>query len=134
MGFLDSLENGLKNLESAADRDPAALARQQAAREAERTAALAAAPHAEQLRTSRFTADLLNHASVLGRSRRLLVRVAWVGSTLRLQARDHSLELRPTASGVYAHFLNGSAERESFPVDLGSNPEDLARRWLDHLT
>ena len=133
MGFLDNLENNLKSLESGAERDPAAAARKQATREAERAAALAAAPHAAQLRNSRFTAELLNHAAVLGRSRRINVRPLWVGTTLRLQARDHSLELRPTPEGVMAHFLNGSIEQESFPVDLSSNPEHLARHWLDSI-
>lgn len=133
VGFLDSLEGNLKNMESAAERDPAEAARQQAAREAGRAAALATAPHAEQLRTSKFTAELLNHAAVLGRSRRLNVRVVWLGSTLRLQARDHTLELRPAPDGVRAHFLNGAAEQHSLPVDFSSKPEDLARHWLDSI-
>jgi hypothetical protein len=134
MGFLDNLENDLKNAEAAADRDPGQLARQQAAREAQRVAAVAAAPHAQQLRTSKFTADLLNHAAVLGRGRRLLVRVAWFGSTLRLLAQDRVLELQPTPDGVSARFLRGGAEAESFPVDFSSSAEALARRWLASIT
>lgn len=134
MGFLDNLENDLKNAEAAAERDPAQIERHQAAREAERAAALAAAPHAQQLRTSKFTADLLNHAAVLGRSRRLHVRVAWSGSTLRLQAGDHILELQPTPAGVSARFLRAGAETESFPVDFSSSAEALARRWLNSIT
>jgi hypothetical protein len=130
MGFSDNLENDLKNLERAAERDPAAIARQQAAREAERTAALAVAPHAEQLRKSQFTADLLNHASVVGRGLRLKINILWTGPKLRLQARDHYLELRPTATGVQAHLLHRDSEIESFPVDFSSNAEDLARQWL----
>jgi hypothetical protein len=131
MGFLDSLEGDLKNLESAAERDPAEAARRQAARDAERAAARASASHAEQLRTSKFTADLLNQVVLLGRSRRLMVRVTWIGSSLRLEAREHRLELRPTANNVEAHFLSGSAETERLAVDFSSNPEDLAKRWLD---
>ncbi len=131
MGFLDNLENDLKAMERSAERDPATAARQQAAREAERAAALAAAPHAAQLRDSKFTAELLNHAVMLGRARRLAVRMLWVGSTLRLQAREHSLELRPTAEGVRAHFLKGGAEKESVPVDFSRSPEELARQWFD---
>ena len=134
MGFLDNLENDLKNAEAAAERDPAEAARQQAAKQAERAAALATAPHAEQLRSSPFTAELLNHAALLGRSRRINVRVMWMGSTLRLQGRDHSLELRPSPQGVHAHFLRGAAGGASFPVDFSSRAEDLARRWLDSIS
>ncbi|HYM10007.1 MAG TPA: hypothetical protein VEU62_04710 [Bryobacterales bacterium] len=134
MGFLDNLENDLKNAEAAAERDPGEIARQQAAREAQRAAALAAAPHAQQLRTSKFTADLLNHAAVLGRGRRLHVRVAWVGPALRLQAQDHVLELQPTPEGIVARFLRAGAEAESFPVELSSSAEALAHRWLDSIT
>lgn len=133
MGFLDSLEGDLKNLESAAERDPAEVARRQAARDAERAAARASASHAEQLRTSKFTGDLLNQAVLLGRARRLNVRVSWIGSALRLEARDHRLELRPTPNSVEAHFFNGPAETECHVVDFSSNPEDLARRWLDSI-
>ena len=134
MGFLDNLENDLKSAEAAADRDPAEAARQQAARDSQRAAALAAAPHAEQLRKSPFTADLLNQASLIGRSRRLNVRVLWLGSTLRLQAGVDLLELRPAPDGVYAYFLRGAAELDSFEVDFSSRAEDLARRWLDSIS
>jgi len=130
MGFLDNLENDLKNAESAAERDPATAARERAVREANRAAALAAAPHAQQLRTSKFTAELMNQAAVLGRSRRLNVRPVWLGSTLRLQAGPHRLELRPAPDGVWAHGLDGPAVL----VDFSSSAEDLARRWLDSIT
>lgn len=134
MGFLDSLEGDLKNLESAAERDPAEAARRRAARDAERAAARASASHAEQLRTSKFTAELLNQAVLLGRSRRLMIRVTWMGSSLRLEAREHRLELRPTANNVEAHFLRGSTETECHAVDFSLNPEDLAKRWLDSVS
>ncbi|HZS49216.1 MAG TPA: hypothetical protein VFA54_00030 [Bryobacterales bacterium] len=134
MGFLDNLENDLKNLESAAEHDSAERARQQKAREAEQASARAASPHAHELRNSAFTAELLNRASTIGRSRRLNVRVMWIGSTLRLQAGSRLLELRPTPSGVRAHFLHGNTELESAAVDFSSNPEILARRWLDSIT
>ena len=49
MSFLDNLENNLKALESREEKDPAALARQAAAREAARSEALQIAPHAEAL-------------------------------------------------------------------------------------
>jgi hypothetical protein len=130
MGFAENLENDLKNLESASERDPAALARQQAGREAERAAALAAQPYARQLRSSPFTAELLNQASLQGRAQRLAVRIVWLGPVLRLQAKDHSFELRPTGQGVEGRFLRGAEELETFAVDLGGSAEALARRWL----
>ena len=130
MGFSDNLENDLKNLESAAERDPAAVVRQHAAREAARAAALAVQPHAEQLRNSRFTAELLNHAAVIGRTKRVKVNILWVGSHLRLQAGEHSFELRPTAEGVQGRFFHQGRELETFPLDFSSSAEALARRWI----
>ena len=130
MGFAENLENDLKNLESAEERDPAALERRQAAREQERVAGLAAQPHAQRLRSSPFTAELLNQVSLLGRSQRTPVRITWLGQVLKLQALDHALELRPTPAGVEGRFLRGSTELESFPVDFSGGAEGLARRWL----
>jgi hypothetical protein len=130
MGFGENLENDLKNLESAEERDPASAARKHAGREADRAAALAIQPHAQQLRQSRFTAELLNQVSVLGRAQRTPVRITWVGQALKLETRNHVLELRPTPAGVEGRFLKGTAEVERFPADLAGSAEDLARRWL----
>ena len=44
MSFLDNLENNLKALENAAERDPAEIARRQQAAEQAKAAALAIAP------------------------------------------------------------------------------------------
>jgi len=134
VGFAENLENDLKNLESAQERDPAARLRQAEARQAERAAALAAQPHAQQLRNSPFTADLLNQVSLAGRSRRVPVRITWLGQTLKLQARDHLFELRPTPAGVEGRFLRGPAEVEKFTVDFSGSPEALAQRWLTVVT
>ena len=130
MAFSDNLENDLKSLEKAEEWDPAALARQQAAREAARAEALAIQPHAQELRNSKFTTELLNQATLQGRALRLLVRITWLGQNLRLQARDHVLELVPTPRGVTARFLRGEAEIETYPVDFSASAEDLARRWI----
>ena len=59
MSFLDNLENDLKALENREERDPEKIKREQAQREADRAAALLRAPHAEALKTSPFTSDLL---------------------------------------------------------------------------
>jgi len=63
MSFLDNLENNLKNLESYDEKESAM---DHERREAESREARAAAPHAEQLKESVFTKELLNHATRLG--------------------------------------------------------------------
>ena len=60
------------------------------------------APFAEQLKKSAFTVEILRHAARVGHSLRTKVHVAWLGNTLRLEARDRRLELRPTANGIVA--------------------------------
>jgi hypothetical protein len=131
MGFLDNLENDLKALESRSERDPAALAREAAAREAARSAALEIAPHAEALRNGPFKDGLLTACRIIGHGKRVLVRPAWVGSTLRLEAGVRKLELRPTPDGVLAVYFEGGAEKESTPIDLACDPVKVAEKWLD---
>ena len=131
MGFLDNLENNLKALESRTERDPEALAREAAAREAARSAALQIAPHAEALRNGSFKDGLLTACRSIGHGRRILVRPAWVGSTLRLEAGARKLELRPTPDGVLAVFFEGGIEKESTPIDLSCDPAKVAEKWLE---
>jgi hypothetical protein len=131
MSFLDNLENNLKALESREQKDPAALAREAAAREANRSLALAIAPYSEALRNGPFKDGLLTACRELGHRRRMLVRPVWVESTLRLEAGTKRLELRPTPNGVLAvTFINGK-EHESTPIDLSSDPVKLAEKWLE---
>lgn len=127
MSFLDNLESSLKNLES---RDEKESQRDHERREAENRAARAAAPYAEQLRESLFTKELLNHAARLGFAKRVKVHIAWLGTTLRLEARDTKLELRPMPEGVSAVFVENGSEVRTEPVDLKGDPERLAREWL----
>src|ERR1700735_4835039 len=131
MSFLDNLENNLKALESRTERDPAALAREAAAREAARTAALEIAPYADALRNGPFKDGLLTACRDIGHRRRILVRPVWIDSTLRLEAGAKKLELRPSPSGVFAVFFDGGEEQENTPIDLSSDPVKLAERWLD---
>jgi hypothetical protein len=130
MSFLDNLENNLKALESREERDPATLAREAAAREAARSAALEIAPHAEALRNGPFKDGLLSTCREIGHRRRILVRPVWIDLTLRLEAGAKRLELRPTPSGVLAVFLEGEKERESTLIDLSSDPVKLAEKWI----
>jgi hypothetical protein len=130
MSFLDNLESNLKALESREERDPEALAREAAAREAARSVALEIAPHAEAMRNGPFLNGLLTACREIGHSKRILVRAVWVNSTFRLEAGVKKLELRPTPSGVVAVFLVEGREQESAPVDLSSDPVKLAEKWL----
>jgi hypothetical protein len=130
MGFLDNLENNLKALESREEKDPAALARQAAERDAARSVALQIAPHADALRNGPFKDGLLTACRDIGHRRRILVRPVWVESTLRLEAGTKKMELRPTPDGVLAVFFDGGREQESTMVDLSSDPVQLAERLL----
>jgi hypothetical protein len=129
MSFLDNLENNLKSLESSEQgKDDAERAHRR--REEERAEAQAVAPYAEQLKHSPYTAELLKQAARVGFSLRTKVHIAWLGSTLRLEARDKRLELRPTAKGIVAGYIENGKETRTEPCDLQGNPEDMVRRWL----
>lgn len=129
MSFLDNLESSLKSLESAEER--AADKPTQEQRDKERAATLTLAPWAEQLKTAAFTQALMEAATRAGHNVRVKVRIIWLESTLRLEARERRLELRPTPDGIMAVFINNGTDAHSEPVDiLNSNPEDLVQRWL----
>ena len=129
MSFLDSLENNLKSLESQQE-GRTDVERQQLERERNRAKAQATAPYAEELKKGPDTAELLKQAARLGHSMRLKVHIAWLGSTLRLEARGRRLELRPAPDGVAAVWLEENRETRTDRVDLGGNPETLLREWL----
>ena len=129
MSFLDNLENTLMNLESSEEgKDDAERAYR--ARENERSQAQAMAPFAEQLKQSPYTAELLKQAARVGFSLRTKVHIAWLGSTLRLEARDKRLELRPTPQGIIAGYIENGREMRTEPCDLTGSPEELVRQWL----
>jgi hypothetical protein len=126
MSFLDNLENNLKTLEGRDERDPNERRR----RDAEQEQARAAAPFAEKLRTAPWTQELLALATQAGYRQRLKVHIAWLGTTLRLEARDKKLDLRPTPEGVSAVFIEGGAEVRTESVDLEGKPAELVESWL----
>lgn len=128
MSFLDNLENNLKVLESADE--GAGLEQQNRQREAQRRQALAAAPYAEELKSGTYTAELLKQATRASYRLRTKVHMAWIGTTLRLEARDRRLELRPKADGVTAVFIENNSDVRSMPIDLSGNPETLVQEWL----
>lgn len=129
MSFLDNLENNLKSLETA-EQSRDERERRGKSRDAERAQALAAAPWAEELKKGAFASELLKQATRIGFSLRTKVHIAWIGTSLRLEARERFLELRPTPTGIVAAYLEGGVEQRVEPVDLKSDPADLVRGWL----
>jgi len=128
MGFLDNLENTLKSAEREAERqDEMSSGR---AREKELEARRAAAPHAEALKKGQWTQDLLTQAVTIGHGQRTRVGMAWIGDTLRLDAKEKRMDLQPTAKGVEAVFYVDGAETHRELVKLTSDPAKLAKKWL----
>jgi hypothetical protein len=127
MSFLDNLENSLKNLESREERDPNVAQR----RSEERARSLAIAPWAAQLKNSEFTRVLLEKAAQTGHRLRTKIYVAWLDTTLRLEAKGRKLDLEPTTEGIQANFLEPNGEVSHKSVDLNGDPEELLRTWLD---
>lgn len=131
MSFLDNLENNLKALENREERDPEKVKRDQERREADRTAALLRAPHADALKNSPFTSELLTQCRTIGRGQRVLVQFTWLGENLRLDAKTKRMELAPTAEGITAIFSSNGEETGRATVDPQvDDPAALAKRWL----
>ena len=126
MSFLDNLENSLKSLESREERDP----NEGRKRDDQRARTLAAAPWADQLKTSSYTKDLLDKAVVAGHKIRAKVYLAWVDTVLRLETKGRSLELRPTPEGIVAEYVDPAGQTVTRPVDLSGTPDDLLEKWL----
>ena len=128
MSFLDNLENSLKSLEAQDERDPNAAEREENARKQ----AVAAAPWADQLRSSDYTRTLFDKAALAGHKMRTKIYMAWLGTTLRLEAKGQWCELRPTPGGVIAVYMQ-DGNTVSLPVDLGTDPDEILARWLQSL-
>lgn len=128
MSFLDNLENTLKSLENAPSGENAA--REQTRRDADAAAQRAVAPWAERLRKSPFTASLLSAATREGFKQRVKVHITWIGTTLRLDARERRLELRPMPDGVETVYLENGEIRTRSGIDLTGDPAELVHAWL----
>jgi hypothetical protein len=126
MSFLDNLEDNLKAFESR-DQDGLDESRR---RERDREDTVAAAPWAERLKREPFAGTLMQQATLEWRPRRIKVHLMWIGTTLRLEARGHRLELRPGPKGIAAVFLRGADQIGQEPVDLAGNPKELTARWM----
>ena len=131
MSFLDNLENNLNALERLEEKDPEKVRRDREQREADRNAALLRAPHAEALKNSAFTSELLTHCRTIGHAQRVLVRFTWIGENLRLDAKERRMELTPAPEGIVAVLSVDGVEKTQIPVNPASDdPAALANRWL----
>jgi hypothetical protein len=131
MSFLDNLENNLKALESQEEKDPEKVKRDQERREAERNAALLRAPHLEALKNSLFTSNLLTECRTIGHGQRVLVQFAWIGETLRLNAKNKRMELSPSPEGIIAVLSVDGRETGRTTIDpQKDDAAALARRFL----
>jgi hypothetical protein len=131
MSFLDNLENNLKALESQEEKDPEKVKRDQERREAERNAALSRAPHLDALKNSEFTSNLLTECRTIGHGQRVLVQFAWIGETLRLNAKNKRMELSPSPEGIIAVLSVDGLETGRTTVDpQKDDAAALARRFL----
>lgn len=126
MGFLDNLESSLKSLEDSDERDP----REHLRRQEERTRAVAVGPWAEQLKNGPYTQKLFEQAALAGHRIRTKIYMAWFDDTLRLEAKQRRLELRPTAEGIVAALIETDGATKTRSVDLASDPAELLAEWL----
>lgn len=129
MSFLDSLENSLKALEGT---EQAGLDDHKR-KESERQRTAAAAPWAEKLKHSPYTEALMQQATRAGYQLRTKVNFVWLGTTLRLEARNYRLELRPTAEGIAAVYLKGAEELKRELIDLAGAPDAILKDWIPML-
>jgi hypothetical protein len=129
MSFLDSLENNLKALESL---EPGGLDESKR-RAADRENAIAAAPWAERLKDGPYAPALIQQSIRAGHTRRMKIHLAWIGTTLRLEARGLHLELRPAPAGVDVVYLDGGNETGRTLIDLTGGPEKILAAWMEML-
>ena len=126
MSFLDNLESNLKALEAT----EAAGMPDSKSREKARGQAIAAAPWAEKLKSDPWTGQLMQLVTRAGFQRRTKINLAWIGTTLRMDARGHKLELRPESKGVTAVYLHGLDESAREPISFKDDPKKLVDRWM----
>lgn len=126
MSFLDNLENNLKALENLEQGGIDDSRR----RDADRARALEVEPWSDRLKASPWTTALMQLATRAGFSRRTKVNFIWLGTTLRLEARDQRLELRPAPDCVDAVFISEGEEIKHTKLDLEGTPQALLDEWM----
>jgi len=130
MSYLDNLENSLKALEAREQFDPEQQARDAQRRETERDAATRRGPYVRALKSSKLTGMLLGGCRKFGTRFGMYVQITWVDDALRLEARDHRLELSPTGDGVVAIYSEHGDEVRRAVVDLDGDGEAMAEAWM----
>jgi hypothetical protein len=128
MSFLDNLENSLNSLENTPIQEDAG--REKDRRKLEIAEQNAVAPWAERLKKSPYTQGLMSTATREGYKLRTKVYITWLGSTLRLEARERRLDLRPAINGVLAIFSVNAEQIGSRLMELQGDPSDLVHEWL----
>ena len=129
MSFLDSLENNLKALEA---NEPSGFDDRKR-KDIERQRVAATAPWAEKLKRAPYTQALMEQASRAGYQIRIKMSFMWLGDTLRMEARGHRFELRPTPQGILAVHMKGAVEVKRELIDLAGAPEALLQNWMEVL-
>jgi len=127
MSFLDNLENNLKAMEGRDQSGP----EDRRQRDLDRAAAIEAAPWADKLKTGPWTQELLKQAARIGHERRTKIFTAWMSASLKMEARERKLELRPMPSGVAAIYKNPGEDERREMLDLNSSAEHFLRSWLE---
>ena len=131
MSYLDNLENNLKALENREEKDPEKLKRDQERREADRNEALLRAPHADALKSSPFTMELLAQCRTIGHAQRVLVQFTWIGESLRLDAKAKRMQLIPTTKGIEIVFsVDGVETGRAMANPQIDDAAELAKAWL----
>ena len=126
MSFLDNLQNNLKALENLEQGGIDESRR----RDADRARALEVEPWADRLKSSPWTSTLMQLATRAGFSRRMKVNFIWLGTTLRLEAREQRLELRPAPDCVNAVFLFDGNEVKRTDLNLEGTPQPVLDDWM----
>jgi len=85
---------------------------------------------AAALKTGPFTEKFLVACRTIGHRQRTMVRFTWLDSTLRLEAKERRLDLKPTAQGVEAAFYVDNEPTSQRMLTLEEDPEALANEWL----
>lgn len=130
MSFLDNLENNLKALEG----NEAGGTDDRRKRDLDRKRAIAAAPWADKLKAGDYTKTLMSLVTRAGFQRKLKVHLGWTDTTLRLEAGEKRLELRPQHDGVAAVYIdltpNGLRETATEVMNLKGSPQTLVDKWM----
>lgn len=58
------------------------------------------------------------------------IQVVWLETALKLEFKEHRLELRATADGILVVSVRNGKEEKVAPADLNANGSELVQDWL----